>query len=1134
MARIAARSVEGWTLADQEARLVQRNPVNPAMWTYMDQDTDRQPREWPEDEARSLTPRELETTGQLRLMDPQLADLYEHGLRLLRQKSRLGDICLLAHCGRELSRGVLRLLLDDEELEVFSQKLYQEHRPRIARALGLPDSDPRVDGWFKLHSVFASAAHWRPGGPSGEAVDAVRDAFERFSSLLYGRVAPYFSTESELDSLLAVDLPTAAHTRQLRHLQLRLAQRNYFFGRLKNPAWVEHLADSGFFSSPPVRKVNPDQSWRARAWPEGDYLVEVAAGATAAVASILETVPLSNDNPLVWDIVARAAQRLPPDLAVRMVPSLANALKTLPTELFSASVVDLAVALAEAERHEAYDLVNHLFYVVGARDMHQREGLRYTPRTDWILPRLGDHRYDELCSRIVTALETLDSERTLRLLLKKIQRVQRLADDLDFRAWWHLERLDVEGRPASRNVVSALVASVVGLAHRITQGRPHAAEAERAMEVIDSYHGEFFSRIRHLVLARVGNHLQERVDQVLQSEEARSPGYHAPELAVLLRAQFRNASDGARKDYAAAIKAASDPHRQRRILTFFRGDIPEEFEDLARELEVLGVEPSYQEQQMAEVGIYSDGVGSRGGYESPVSVEQLSTWTPDDVVAFLRDCRPSERGESAFGLRNSLAAYAKENTPAALSVLNCAVKEGASPSAIEGILEGVGEAAKAGTHLDWRQALSGVGEVMRHVATLDLARTESIRQWRRTAGRAMWFIEEGCRKDSIPSAQTSEVWALLDMATTIPAIWQVGGPQNGSLEAVIMASLNDASGNVANAVRSVALWDYRCRTRGPDNSDEDTARARDTVQQSLLPILDRWLKDEGPNAAIPRALMGDYLPQLHLLAPEWIEAHASDLFQGGLEDPARRPTWTTYVSRAHLYDTVYCALRVWYARAAEEAAVWASATGDAKATLEPTERLAVHLVGAFLRDLVSVGDEDGLLETAYANLSPTDWGRAYWAVFRGWTDAAQPVPRSWVRRLIDLWEWRILEMEKSKESDRTVEEAKALWWLFQTPYIAAADLIRLGRATVRLARGRVEIYSEWEQMLALAQSDADGAFDIAKTVLRAQPYVAVEYVKPFLAHVLMAGSPETRAHARSLINQLGERGYRALKDLLQE
>ena len=144
--------------------------------------------------------------------------------------------------------------------------------------------------------------------------------------------------------------------------------------------------------------------------------------------------------------------------------------------------------------------------------MHEREGLRYTPRTDWIFPRLSHQRYDKLCTRVVAALETLDSERTLRLLLKKIQRVQRLADDLDFRPWWHLERLDAGGRPDSRNVVSALVASVVGLAHRMTQGRPHAAEAERVMEVIDSYHGEFFSRIRYLVLAPVGNHLQERLE----------------------------------------------------------------------------------------------------------------------------------------------------------------------------------------------------------------------------------------------------------------------------------------------------------------------------------------------------------------------------------------------------------------------------------------------------------------------------------------------------------------------------------------------------------------------------------------------------------------------------------------------
>ena len=636
----------------------------------------------------------------------------------------------------------------------------------------------------------------------------------------------------------------------------------------------------------------------------------------------------------------------------------------------------------------------------------------------------------------------------------------------------------------------------------------------------------------------MGIHVQGRLDQVLQSEEARNPPWHAADLAALLRAQFRNASSGARQDYADAVKAGPDRGWLRRILRFFRGDIPAELRDLAREVGVLGVKPSYREQQMAEVGGYSTGVSS-GWDESPVSAQQLSAWTADDVVAFLREWRPSEQVGSAFELQGSLATHATNNARVALSVLNRAVEDGVHPSAIEGILDGLSEAAKAETDLDWGEALAGVGRVMRHVTTLDVNGTQSIEQWRRTAGRSMPLIEEGCRKDSIPFELASEVWTLLDEATRVPAIWRVEHYQHGSLEAVITAKFDDASGHVANAVMSAALWDYRCRTRGSDGSEEKRAQARGGVQEPLLPILDRWLEDERPNAAVPRAVMGDYLSQLHLLAPEWVEAHAPDLFQGGLEDPMTRPTWTTYVSRSPLYGTVFEALRPWYARAAKKAAVWAAAAGDVVGTRDPTQKLAVHLIVAFLQQLVSVGDEDGLLETAYENLSPSDWGHAYWSVFRDFTDAKEPISESLVQRLVDLWEWRILELQKDEGSDRTVEEAKALGWLFRTPHIPAADLIRLGQATAGLARGHIEMYSRWEHMLVLAQSDPDGAFGIAKAVLRAQlradfPYVAVEEVRPFLAHVLREGNSDTREQTHSLINELGEGGFRELKGLLQE
>ena len=742
----------------------------------MDEETDRPPRELPAEEGSSLSRREQETAAQLRQMDPQLAGLYEHGIRLMDQIHQPGIVYLLAHCGRELSNGVLQLLLYDEGLEVSVQELGTDHQSRIARALSLPHNHPHVNAWYEVHRHLTNDVHWRRPGPSA---DVMRGAFARFSRLLYGLVAPYFATERELDSLLETKLPTARHARRLHYLQLRLGQRNYFFERLKNSAWVKPLADAGFFSNPPARQVNPDQSWSAVAWPEGNYLVEAAEGAPTAVAAVLEAVPSSNDNPAVWEIVAKAARRLPPDLAVRMVPRLTNALETVPARFFSESVVDFAVVLAEAGRSEAFELASFLLYVADPRDVAEeaKEGLRVRSRTDWVFPRFGYHRHDEYLTRIVAALETLDPEQTFRFLLTKIWRVERLADALDLGLSWRLMRLETEGHPGPDDVVAMFVAGAVEFSHRLAAQGPE--EAEWVMGTIDSRSGHFFSRLRYLVLAKVGNHLQGRLDQILQSEEARNPPWHAADLAALLRAQFRNASSGARQDYADAARAESDRHWQRRILTFFRGDIPEELRNLARELGVLGVEPSYREQQLAEVG------GSESPYwrgpESPVSAEQLSAWTPDEVVAFLRDWRSSEQADSVFGLGSSLATYATENPLAALSVLNCAIEEKADPSAIEGILDGLGEAAKAGTGLDWGEALAVVGRVIRHVTTLDMDRTETVRQWRSTAGRATRLIEEGCRKDSIPFELASEVWALLDDATRVPAIWQVGHYQHGSL-----------------------------------------------------------------------------------------------------------------------------------------------------------------------------------------------------------------------------------------------------------------------------------------------------------------------------------------------------------------
>ncbi len=1117
------------------------------------------------DREDGLKPRERETARELRHLDHHLAGLYERGLVLLRHIHQSGNVYLVAHVGRELSRGVLNLLLSNEGLEVTAKDLEnvqkkEKNRPRIAKAMGLEPDDRRVDEWFFLVKQFSKACHWQPGGPE---TSTVREAFERFASLLYGRLAPYYVIEAELDALLEIKTPTREHAKRLRDLQLRIAQRNYFFRKLSNPGWLEHLVAENFFKSPPSRLKNADGSWKAGLWPEGEYLVLATPDEPAAVLEVLKSIPLSNDNPLVWELVAKAVRQLPLKIAACFVPSLTNALKELPTWSLTESVADLIVVLAEAGRKESFKLAEFLFRVVDPSEVRGMERLHSLRPSDWVFTCLGSYDTVELLERVVAALEALDANRTLELLFSKVWRLQQLADDLNLGLGRRLVEIHTESEPElADDIMATLINEAVEVGQRLAAlGRD---EASRVMELVDQNTTEFVTRIGYLVLSKAGQHLQERLDEVLTSSALREPGFPATEIAVLLRSQFRNASPKVRKEYATAVAAGqdrevlntrlrcrfgSDPTQeeidqfingyQHRILNFFRGDIPEELCDLAERLGVLGTTPSLRTQKVSEVGWY---VGPAEFLidESPISVNELAQSSVGEIVDFLIEWSPGDGRGSSSGLRRTLTTYAKENPGMALTVLNDALGHGVDPSIIEGTVDGFCEAADAGLELDWAAALAVVRFILSHVQSLDPSKDTQVDQWRRTTGRSIHLLKIGCDKNAVAHGRTGEVWGILGKVWTATAIWKVPHNDNTSLDSVVLASFNDATGNAANAAISAALWNYRS-LRGDEKeaSMEAKASARATVQKQLVPVLDRWLEEDGPNAAVVRAVMGEYLPQLHLLAPEWVEVHAANLFDRGLEDPASSPTWTSYISQGALYNEVFRVTRPWYLKAAENAEEWREAVGDSPQARENTQRYCEHLVLAVLRGLVSVGDKDALLETAYKHFLPSEWHQPYWGIFSDWTNEDKRPPRKFVQRLLRLWEWRISQLRTSPNSPATVEEAKELGWFFHTPYIPNEDRVRLGLKTARLAKGQLQMYSRWDQMLSLAQAHPDETFLIAEAVLLAQlrtdyPHVPVEDVRPFLAHILTAGRPDIQDRVRRLIHQLGERGFRKLKDLLDE
>lgn len=1089
-----------------------------------------------------LSPRQREIAQALDNLDPQLGGMYVHAVQLLARIEDPGIAGFVAQAGREISRGVLRILTAEagsaalEDIEATGDS--PGNRAAIAKALQLPPNDPRVQQWFRLPADFSTWMKFRQPGPPAQDV---REAFERFSSLLFGRVGPYFATQAELDSLLAVSTPTASDVVRLQQLLLRPAQRAYFFSRVP-AAWAPALAAAGAFKNPPDRTVDrASGTWTATPWPEGQYLVRIAGEASDTVSEAIKALSPGIQNPVVWEVAASAGRTLPVESASWLVKLLGKGLANSPV-VFTDAFVDLVSHLAKERREEAFALARHLC-AVPAEPPPLADGqnpIRLTLDTRWMLPKLGWHRADAFITGVVPLLEALDPKKTLWLLVDIVKDIDRLLGSLPestfSRGWRHA----LDGSHDRDDVPGMFLAVTAEVAERFASTTGEAAAT--VMHILGKQTAPVFAKVRARVLASAGTFLRSALDEFLESSDTIDPGYDARETALVLRRQFANASPRARRLFCYSLRRGPEAERikallqgmrgiddpsdedideavrdwQRRRLVWFRGDFPEELRSLAAELDLLGKTTTHEEQELAEVGFYSSvGVGRPFAAEaSPVSYAGLS---PQEVVAKLRDGDASS--EEALG------EYAAADPGAGVLAASLLLQEGLHPPSLNGALIGLRRAADGGAPIDWVNLMPSLCTAVKAAARSSGAAAAV--DARRAMALCAELLSAGLDKDAIPISPEPAVWEVLSTAVSAPVIASsTDDAAFSSLEAIVMACLNDVVGHMVQAIVSAALWSYRDRKRGsPDGHSPSTSSSSD----ELVQLLDQVLSWTGRSGIVAQATLGRYVPQLQLLAPEWLHQNETALFEGGDLLPLERPAWAAYITHAAFYDAVFRALRPWYVRGAAAAALAAKHDDVPDRHLSATSHLAQHAVIAVIRGQASPGDEDRFVEQVFGNVPVRDRAQAYWGIFRGWSDSEEAPGDELIARVVAFWKWRLASLAASATPEAK-EEATGLGWLLRTPYIPSAVVVELGLETARLAQGELEFYSEWERMRELAAADPDRALRIAELVLTAQlrqphGFVPVDDVMPFLELVMRIGPDETKQRAVDLIHRLGERGY---------
>ena len=1107
--------------------------------------------------ASSLSIDEREVTQGLMEFDPQLAGLFTLGISLTKQMDTPGVPLLLAHLGRELSRGLIRAINGDDLSMPFDERdetaANEKNRQSIGGAFLLPPDHPLVKGWFRCVGIFSASCHFQSPGPDQDKLLA---AFLLFTQMLKGRVSPFFPSHAELQKMIAAPVPTPGDLDRLKSLLIHPQQRNLFYSDLKQPGWLEPLLKAGFLQSAPGLRQQEDGKATPVPWFEARYLMQVASLHPDRVHEVLKGISASNQNPLVWQATLEIAILLPPSFAPTLIPIFKKGFLESPPWFIASQAIALIEHWANARQKAAFKLAVLLAYPVDQEPVASAEGdpthmVKSGSRRNQSTWRfLDSHHMQKFVDKAIPALEQMDAFQTLKFLRERIQRVlvpdktaelDYAKEGEDCHRWCEsLEIADPNG-----DIRAPLVVAACKVARNLA--KVDSESATKVWGILARSTHPVFERIRYLVLSEAGPFLQEHIDSVISDGRLLSPPFRFKEVAHLLRAQFHNAAPGARFLFKHALERGVAPMEldtwgrnviksgffgeiepqdisgspspallhdlntewQRTRLRWFHASIPDELLALASSLGVVPSVPSREQQDLDEIGHHCSGASWRG-YSSPTSSEELADLTPDEMVSFLLSWKPTEKmssspfeeGPTSQGLKQELAEFSKKCPDAGIRVGSLAIKGGVHPAYLEALFLGINKAPEEFPSRNVEQVLELISDAIvlkpnslpaPEESNEDLAPIRDLKALNRAV---LDLLRSICNKD-VPKLELQErIWEIIRTAICSPLTWSDTWHSEEQLgfKDWLHRAINTLGGECVDTLFDVARWHHRMLTKEGEGA-VSVLDANGIVWANLHPLLQDVIDRRDADSQGVSAVIGQELPFLWYLSPSWVESNLDALCLNGIKDPDSDPLWGAFLTTGRIYPDLFAALRPMYAKTADR--YTQSNPNRPREDWSITRSMGEHVVGMMLFGHCAIGDSDHLLESVFESMSIDERGHCYWWASQGMSPEEPEVRAIFASAASALWEWRLRVIEAPPLTPEKSAEAGGLLWMLRTPEIASNDAIRLGLRNLALSKGENHTYGLfWDRLTEIAVADPLGSFDIAEILICRELEFGYSYI-PF-------------------------------------
>ena len=840
--------------------------------------------------------------------------------------------------------------------------------------------------------------------------------------------------------------PTAEELDRLAVLCARPEGRAYFFDRLENPSWVGDLAKREFFANPPAPVPAEEPGFvRFPPWPEGRYLARVAAEAPVAVASVLKSIPVS-ENPAVTELLFKALSNLPDE----HIAGLGYKAREWVAAPFADHFADEAAAtvlrlLTSGATSSALKLVAQLLKVRPDPRLDEKASKRDSPLRASPEPVacMSKWNYDRVLRRLVGPMVDAAGLKVIRLLARLLEDALRLSrwedeEGRDDHSYIWRPAIEDHEQNLDSDIKGALVTAVRDAALRHATRNPD--ELEATIRLLES---------RSTVLQRIALHVLASITDGLDLASARMldrelfGDYHVRhEYAALLRARFGELDAGGQSEILSWIEAGPDLDEYRQRRTANDGSPPTEDEiasyaDYWRRDRYSFIENSLGQGARTRYHELVDRIGkpehadfvswSSGwvGPESPVTAEQLSRRSVGEVLDYLRRWRPDDDTRWGFGpsieglgrvFSEVVAGRAAEFAELAPSLM------GLDPTYVREFFSGLDSALREGIIFPWTGPLALALAVMEYPFEPDIDVPDRDRDpgWRWCRGQIGSLLRSGLtdKRNRVPFDLRLTTWGVIRRLTEDPnPSAEHEARYGGDNMDPLTLSINTNRGTGMHAVIEYALWSRR----ELESLGEDVSRGFELMPEAAE-VLDRHLHPELDASLAVRAVYGRWLPWLLLLDEPWTIERLRLLFPYQENKELAETVWDTYVAWCPPYDSVYRALEEQYRAAIDRVPSNRKAGSFGQDTVD--SRLGQHLVTLYWRRVI----DREVLERYFARADDQLAADVMGFVGRALRDTAGELSASVAERMHDLWEWRFSEIAPHPEEHALELRAFGIWF----------------------------------------------------------------------------------------------------------